>query len=111
MSSSPGYKKKTVEIDQRKFLVQVLTFENGNFISITEGTEKIGAMVVSIGYGPTPSTAIIIPTKSQSLFLKMISERIASVVKGICIASVNTQKDLEPNITKLLLKTIMEIVH
>ena len=108
--SSPGYKKKTVEVDGRKFQIQLLTFENGNFISITEGTEKIGAMVVSIGYGPCTSTTTVIPAKSDSLFLRMVSERIASTAKGISITSLNTQKNLGVNTVKVLMKTIMEIV-
>ena len=44
--SQVGYKKKTVKVDNREFLVQLVPFDNGNFISITEGKEKIGAMVV-----------------------------------------------------------------
>lgn len=109
MSSNLGYKKKTVEVNGRKFLVQVILFDNGNFISISEGIEKIGATVVSIGYGPTSSTATVIPAKSNHLFLRMVSERIASTKKGICITSVNTQ-DLDVNVAKVLMHKIMEIV-
>lgn len=108
--SQVGYKKKTVKVDNREFLVQVVPFYNGNFISITEGKEKIGAMVVSIGSGPRTSTVTVIPSKSESLFLKMVSERIASAINGICIVSINTQKDLELEAMKIIMNDIMEIV-
>jgi len=91
-------------------MVQVLPFDNGNFISITEGKEKIGAMVVSVGSGSRTSTVTVIPSKSESLFLKMVSERVASVKNGICIVSINTQNQLELESMKVLMNEIMEII-
>lgn len=108
--SQIGYKKKTVNVDNREFLVQIVPFDNGNFISITEGKEKIGAMVVSIGSGTRTSTATVIPSKSDSFFLKMVSERVASTMNGICVASLNMQKDLGLETMKVLMNEIMEIV-
>ena len=105
-----GYKKKTVKVDNREFLVQVVPFENGNFISITEGKEKIGAMMVSIGSGARTSTATVIPSKSDSFFLKMVSERVASSINGICVASLNIQKEFGLETMKALMNEIMEIV-
>lgn len=108
--SQVGYKKKTVRVDNREFLVQIIPFDNGNFISITEGKEKIGAMVVSICSGSRTSTVTIIPAKSESLFLKMISERIASIINGICIVSINTQKELRLEDMKVIMNEIIGIV-
>lgn len=109
--SQVGYKKKTVTVDARDFLVQVLPFDNGNFISITEGKEKIGAMVVSIGSGTRTSTATIIPSKSDSFFLKLVSERVASTTNGICVVSLNIQKELGLETMKVVMNEIMEIVR
>ena len=50
-------------------MVQVLRFDNGSFVSITEGQEKIGGMLASIATEPVPSTTTIIPPKSESIFL------------------------------------------
>jgi len=33
------YRRVSCDIDNRKFMVQVLRFDNGNFVSITEGQE------------------------------------------------------------------------
>jgi len=109
--SQVGYKKKTVTVNQREFLVQIVPFDNGDFISITEGKEKIGTLVVSIGSAGRTSTATVIPSKSETIFLKMVSERVASTINGICIFSLNIQKELELDSMKVLMNEVMEIIR
>ena len=105
---SGGYTKKLVNINERSFLVQILNYENGNFISVTEGLENIGGMIVSINSGPVPSTSTIIPPKSDALFLKLISERIAYTRQGMCLVTGNFEKALDKEITKQLMNAILE---
>ena len=105
---SGGYTKKLVNINERSFLVQVLNYENGNFISVTEGSENIGGMIVSINSGPVPSTSTIIPPKSEALFLKLVSERIAYTRQGMCLVTGNFEKALDKEITKQLMDIILE---
>ena len=97
-----------MNIKERSFLVQILNFDNGNFISVTESSEKIGGMIVSINSGPVPSTSTIIPPKSESLFLKLVSEKIAYVKQGMCIITGNFEKALDKEITKQLMDIILE---
>ena len=105
---SSGYTKKLVNINERSFLVQILNYENGNFISVTEGSENIGGMIVSINSGPMPSTSTIIPPKSEALFLKLVSERIAYTRQGMCLVTGNFEKALDKEITKQLMDIILE---
>ena len=105
---SRGYTKKLVDINERSFLVQILNYDNGNFISVTEGSENIGGMIVSINSGPVPSTSTIIPPKSEALFLKLISEKIAYVRQGMCLITGNFEKPLEKEATKQLMDIILE---
>ena len=105
---SGGYTKKLVDINERSFLVQILNYDNGNFISVTENLEKIGGMIVSINSGPVPSTSTIIPPKSEALFLKLISEKIAYVRQGMCLITGNFEKPLEKEATKQLMDIILE---
>ena len=105
---SSGYTKKLVNINERSFLVQILNYENGNFISVTEGSENIGGMIVSINSGPVPSTSTIIPPKSEALFLKLVSERIAYTRQGMCLVTGNFEKALDKEITKQLMDIILE---
>ena len=105
---SGAYTKKLVNINARSFLVQILNYDNGNFISVTENLEKIGGMIVSINSGPVPSTSTIIPPKSEALFLKLISEKIAYVRQGMCLITGNFEKPLEKEATKQLMDIILE---
>ena len=105
---SSGYTKKLVNINERLFLVQILNYENGNFVSVTEGSENIGGMIVSINSGPVPSTSTIIPPKSEALFLKLVSEKIANVKQGMCLITGNFEKTLEKETTKQLMEIILE---
>jgi len=98
-------------VNHREFLVQIVPFDNGDFISITEGKEKIGTVVVSISSAGRTSTATVIPTKSETTFLKMVSERVASTINGICIFSLSVQKELELDSMKVLMNDVMEIVR
>ena len=105
---SGGYTKKLVNINERSFLVQILNYENGNFISVTEGLENIGGMIISINSGPVPSTSTIIPPKSEAVFLKLVSERIAYTRQGMCLVTGNFEKALDKQITKQLMDIILE---
>ena len=102
-----GCNKKTIVYENRTFLVNFLNFENGMIISISETSLKIGPMLISIGSGPVPSTSVIIPAKSEELFLKLLSEKIASFLHGICLITANFEKSLDKETTKQLMHEIM----
>ena len=102
-----GYNTKTIVYNNRSFIVNMLNFENGLVISISENSPKIGPMLISIGSGPVLSTSIIIPTKSEDLFLKLLAEKISSFLKGICLVTANFEKPLDNNTTKQLMHEIM----
>ena len=99
-----------VNLESRTFFLQILKFENGYFVSVTEGTNKIGSMVVSLATGPTPITTTIIPSRTDSIFQKLIAEQISTRMRGIALVSTFTQKELEPNTAKALMSEIMEMV-
>ena len=96
----PGCNTKTIAYENRTFLVNMLNFENGMVIAISENSLKIGPMLISISSGPVPSTSVIIPAKSEELFLKLLSEKISSFLKGICIVTGNFEKPLDNETTK-----------
>jgi hypothetical protein len=100
-----------VNLESRSFSLQIQKFENGYFISITEGSNKLGSMVVSLATGPTPITTTIIPSRSESLFLKLVAERISTRMRGIALVSTFIQKQLEPDTAKTLMSEIMEMIE
>ena len=111
MPSESRFSKTVIDIDNRSFTIQVLLFDNGSYVSITEGQEKIGGLTASIGTGTVPITTSIIPAKSESLFLKLISEQLSSIISGINIISAFIPKELENKTAKILIAKIREIVE
>lgn len=109
--STQGYTKKSIVVGDRTFLAQLISFDNGNFLSISEGSQKIGSMVVSIGSGPTPTTATVIPAKTDSLFLKLTAEKISASIKGIGIVSLYAQREIGNEAAKKLMSEIMEMIQ
>ena len=100
-----------VNLEGRSFSLQIQKFENGFFVSVTEGANKIGSLVASLATGPTPITTTIIPSRSESLFLKLTAERISSRMHGIALVSTFIQKELDPNTAKTLMSEIMEMIE
>jgi len=111
LPSESRFSKTVIDIDNRSFTIQVLLFDNGSYVSITEGQEKIGGLTASIGTGTMPITTSIIPAKSESLFLKLMSEQLASIITGINIVSAFIPKELENKTAKILITKIREIVE
>lgn len=93
------------------FTLQVLVFENGNFVSVTEGNEKIGSMMISLTTSPGPVTTSIIPGRAESLFLKLTAERLSSLVRGISLVSINVQKELDTNSMKQITNELVSMIR
>lgn len=101
----------TVETENRKFDVKILKYENAFFISISEGPMRIGGMIISIATGPTPVSSEIIPIRADLMFLKLISQKMASEVRGICVVSLSAQKELGAGPSKVLIEKITEAIR
>jgi len=111
LPSESRFSKTVIDIDNRSFTIQVLLFDNGSYVSITEGQEKIGGLTASIGTDTVPITTSIIPAKSESLFLKLMSEQLSSIITGINIVSAFIPKELENKTAKILIAKTREIVE
>ena len=111
MNSPKGFSEKTIDLGGRSFFLQILKFENGYFVSITEGSSKLGSMVVSLSTGQNPVTTTVIPSKSDSLFLKLVAETISARTRGIAIVSTYVQKELDADTAKVLMTEIIEIIQ
>jgi len=68
-------------------------------------------MSASITSGPVPTSTIIIPSKKESLFLKLMSEQISSIIQGINIVSAFIPQELDTKTTKILMTKIKEIIE
>ena len=97
-------------MEGRSFSLQTLRFENGYFVSVTEGNEKLGSMVVSMAVGPKPITSTVIPARNESLFLQLTAERISSKIRGISIVSCFIQNEMKTDTAKAIMSEIMEMI-
>ena len=79
-------------------------------MSVSEGPSRLGSMVVSLANGPTPVTTTVIPSRSESLFLKLTAERISTKIKGIAIVSSFVQKELDTDTAKALMSEIVDMI-
>ncbi|HEY7735108.1 MAG TPA: hypothetical protein VIB07_09980 [Nitrososphaera sp.] len=96
---------------QRNFGLQSLFFQNGCFIIISEDQPRIGALSVSIGAaGGKVNTAKIIPSKYDSIFINTISEKVSSMLNGICLVSLHSKTPLQLDDMKAIMEEIMSIV-
>jgi hypothetical protein len=111
LNSSSGFFHKIINLENRNFSLKIQKFENGYFVSVTEGNDKIGSMTVSLATGPTPTTTTVIPSKNESLFLRLIAERISTRMKGIALVYTYVQKELEHTTAKALMSEIMEMIE
>ncbi len=111
LNSSNGFLNKIVKLENRTFSLRTQKFENGFFISVSEDNDKIGSMTISLATGPTPTTTTIIPSKNESLFLRLISERISTKMNGIALVSIFVKNELEPSTAKALMSEVMEMIE
>lgn len=84
---------------------------NGCFISVSEGSShRIGSLNVSLRGSMGVNTAKVIPSKYDSVFLNMFSERMASLVNGICITSLYTVSALDLKTMKSIMESITDAI-
>ena len=110
-----GYNTFTVRTitseSKRTFLIKFLSFQNGCFISVSESLDRIGSISVSISSSNKVNTAKVIPSKFNPVFVSTISERISSMINGICLISLHSLTQLEFNDMKAIMGEIMNLVE
>jgi hypothetical protein len=95
----------------RTFYAKYLSFQNGCFIALDEGSDALGSVSVSISSSNRVSSAKIIPSKHDSMFVNTISQRISSMINGICLASFHSTKQLQFDDMKAIMDEIMKLIN
>ena len=112
MLDSPNrFLHKVTTLEGRTFSLQILKFANGYFVSISEGDDKMGSLVISVASTTPPATTTIIPTNSGSFFLRLVAEQISSRVKGIALVSSFVKQELKQETAKGLMTEIMDMIQ
>ena len=111
MSGKDGLIVREIKTEsQRAFTLKCVSFENGLFIVVAEGANRIGSLTVSISSSNKSNTATVIPSRYNSMFINTISEKVSSMVNGICLVSLYNAKQLNLEDMKAIMGEIMNII-
>jgi hypothetical protein len=111
MSGKDGLVEREIKTEsQRTFTLKCVSFENGLFIVVAEGANRIGSLTVSISSSNKSNTATVIPSRYNSMFINTISEKVSSMVNGICVVSLYNAKQLNLEDMKAIMDEIMNII-
>ena len=92
-------------------MLNILSFDNGYFISVSENELKLGSISVSLAVTNKSNTARVIPDKNDQLFVDTLSTRISLMKNGICIISLHTKNKLHLDDMKLINEKILSLVE
>ena len=101
----------TSNISKRMFLLSILKFENGYFISISEDQLRIKSISVSLATSNHANTAKVIQDKYDQLFIDTLSRRISLMINGICIMSLFTKNKLQFDDMKTINDKILKAIE
>lgn len=98
-------------ISKRKFLLYILKFDNGYFISISEEKLRIGSIAVSLATANQTNIAKVIPDKNDQLLIDSLSKRISLMTNGICIISLFSKDKLHLEDMKTINNRILKAIE
>ena len=94
----------------RDFSLCTIFFQNGCFVVITEGEPRIGAVSMAISASNKVSTAKIIPSKYDSIFINTVAEKISSMLNGISLVSLHSKSQLQLDDMKVIMGEVIDKV-
>jgi hypothetical protein len=95
----------------REFLLEAIFYNNGCFLAISEGDRRIGAISVALSSQNNTTTAKVIPSKSDPIFVNTIAEKVASMINGICIVSFYVKAQIQLEDMKAIMGEVLHIVE
>ncbi len=94
----------------RNFLLSSTFFQNGCFIVVTEGQPRIGAVSMAISASNKVSTAKVIPSKHDSIFINTMAEKVSSMINGISLVSLHSKSQLELDDMKAIMEGVLNTI-
>jgi hypothetical protein len=111
MDHEPDEDRKTISSNTgRNFLLQTIFFQNGCFLIITEGEQRVGAISVAISTSNRVNVAKVIPSKYDSMFINTVAEKVSSMINGICLVSLHNKTQLQLDDMKAIMGEVMMII-
>jgi len=102
---------KDINIDDKRIVhIKSIFFENGCFIIISENSNRIGSVIMASSISNKVTSAIVIPSKFDSIFIKSIAQRISLMLNGICLVSLHIKTPLDVKSMKTIMGEILNMV-
>ncbi|HEX7142578.1 MAG TPA: hypothetical protein VF222_08875 [Nitrososphaeraceae archaeon] len=102
---------KDIQIDDKRIVhIKSIFFENGCFIIISENSNRIGSVTMASSLSNKVTSAIIIPSKFDSVFINSIAQRISLMINGICLVSLHIKTPLDVKSMKTIMGEILNMI-
>ena len=102
---------KDIQIEDKRIIrIKLIFFENGCFIIVSENSNKIGSITISSSISNKVTSAIVIPSKFDSIFINSIAQRISLMLNGICLVSLHTKIQLDLKSMKTIMGEILSMI-
>jgi hypothetical protein len=102
---------KNIHIDDKRIIhIKLIFFENGCFIIISENSNRIGSVTMASSISNKVTSAIVIPSKFDSMFIKSIAQRISLMLNGICLVSLHIKTPLDVRSMKTIMGEILNMI-
>lgn len=102
---------KSILLDKKRTMyINILFFENGCFIILSENSYRIGSITISSSLSNKVTKAHIIPSKYDSFFIDSIAQRISLMLNGLCLVSLHNKNLLNINDMKIIMSEILDII-
>ena len=104
---------KNIHIDDKRRIIHIklIFFENGCFIIISENSNRIGSVIMASSISNKVTSAIVIPSKFDSIFIKSIAQRISLMLNGICLVSLHIKTPLDVKSMKTIMGEILNMIN
>lgn len=111
MEDKGGMLVKDIQIDDKRIVhIKSIFFENGCFIIISENSNRIGSVTMASSLSNKVTSAIIIPSKFDSVFINSIAQRISLMINGICLVSLHIKTPLDVKSMKTIMGEILNMI-
>lgn len=102
---------KDIQIDDKRIVhIKSIFFENGCFIIISENSNRIGSVTMAASISNKVTSAIVIPSKFDSVFINSIAQRISLMINGICLVSLHIKTPLDVKSMKTIMGEILNMI-
>ena len=103
---------KECTVEGRQFVITLLPFPNGCFVSISEDKkQRLGSITLSVKSGGRAVSSPLIPESKGSLFASMVGEMLAERLGGMAIISMYLRSEIGAAGMKTLISEVRKLLE